>query len=486
MLDLKRNRSSDQTNVLPVKEFVKKLKKLFVPWIIAAAVIAVAISGYNAAVNIINGQVSVLVNFSFDGIEAGMDPMGNKFDVNEIKSKDIIEECLEELEITDSNTEKIYSNIAISGLVPSNVIDRITYYSPVYGSDEIVSSKNIQDSTYYPTQYTITLDCRKSGLSRKESASFLNLLSEKYSKKFFESYGYNKSLEKAVIAIDYHDYDYVDAVSVFDSSLKSLKEYIDDLAKKDNIRFRSETSGFTFADLSRSIETIRTEDLDMILSYIVSNNITKDRENLIVNYQFKIEELTRSRNIYKERLKSINETISNYEKNSILIFGNATDGANATLNQSSDTYDNMIDDKVRAETGLSKCEQNISLYEERIKSLKKGDTKSGSAEIVEKDFEKLNSKINTLLETVNETAVEYFEGVLFSNAYKVLSPATNSFFYVIKSSLADSINLVFAAELLLFAAYIAISTIAVYLPENNILKFMKDIKKSKGGKKKNG
>lgn len=79
------------------------------------------------------------------------------------------------------------------------------------------------------------------------------------------------------------------------------------------------------------------------------------KENLIANYEFKIEELTRSKNIYKERLQAINDTISNYEKNSILIFGNATDGSNATLNQSSDTYDNMIDDKVRAETNLSTC-----------------------------------------------------------------------------------------------------------------------------------
>lgn len=98
-----------------------------------------------------------------------------------------------------------------------------------------------------------------------------------------------------MISIDYNDYDYVDAVSVFDSSLKSLKEYIDDLAKHDNIRFRSDQSGYTFADLSQSIETIRTEDLDMILSYIVYNNVTKDKENLIANYEFKIEELTRSK-----------------------------------------------------------------------------------------------------------------------------------------------------------------------------------------------
>lgn len=489
MRDIKSKKSSDKTDirvVLSVGDFLRKLKKFFVPWLLAALVLAAVVLGVNVTSNIINGQVSVLVNFSYDGVEAGMDPMGNKFDVNEIKSRTLIEECLNELGMTEANPETIYTNIAISGLVPSNVIDRITNYSPVYNSDEIVSSKNIQDSTYYPTQYSIVLDCCKAGLSRKESVLFLNRLTEKYSDKFFENYGYNKSLENAVISVDYNDYDYVDAVSVFDSSLNSLKEYIDDLAKHDNIRFRSEQSGFTFADLSQSIETIRTEDLDMILSYIVYNNVTKDKKNLIANYEFKIEELTRQKNIYKEKLQSINDTISNYEKNSILIFGNATDGSNATLNQSSDTYDNMIDDKVRAETDLSTCEQSISLYEKRIKSLKNGTQKSGAAELVEKDFEKLNNKIQTMLNSVNITATEYFEEVLFSNAYKILTPATNSVFYVIKSSVKDSINIILALELMIIAVYIAVSAAAVYIPENNIINSIKKRKKSKGGKRKNG
>lgn len=489
MREIKRRQFSDKTDVcsvLSAKDFFKKLKKYFIPWLIAAMVLAAAVLGYSITINIINGQVSVLVNFSYDGIEAGMDPLGNKFDVNEIKSRTLIEKCLDDLGMSEADPEAIYNNIAISGLVPSDVIDRITSYTPVYDSDEIVSSKNIQDSTYYPTQYSIELDCRKAGLSRKDSVLFLNRLTEEYSNQFFENYGYNKSLENAVISIDYNDYDYVDAVSVFDSSLKSLKEYIDDLAKHDNIRFRSEQSGYTFADLSQSIETIRTEDLDMILSYIVYNNVTKDKENLIANYEFKIEELTRSKNIYKERLQSINDTISNYEKNSILIFGNATDGSNATLNQSSDTYDNMIDDKVRAETNLSTCEQNISLYENRIQSLKSGTQKSGVSELVEKDFEKLNNKIHTMLEAVNITATEYFEEVLFSNAYKILSPATESVFYVIKSSVKDSVNIILAIELILMAAYLVVSAAAVYIPYDNIISNIKKHKKRKGGKRKNG
>ena len=158
------------------------------------------------------------------------------------------------------------------------------------------------------------------------------------------------------------------AVDVFDSSLGSLKNYIDELAASDNTRFRSET-GYTFADLSSSIDTVRNEDLDWISSYITLNNVTKDKKNLIANYKFKIEDLKRSKIISEEQLKAVSETIEVYEKNSILIFSNATDAANASLTQSSDTYDNLITQKIEAQANLSACEQNIKRYEERIKSL---------------------------------------------------------------------------------------------------------------------
>ena len=98
-----------------------------------------------------------------------------------------------------------------------------------------------RDTSYYPTQYKIVLECgSETGLSKKEGALLLNKITEKYREVFYNNYGYNSSLESAVVSIDYTEYDYVDAVDVFDSSLGSLKNYIDELAASDNTRFRSE------------------------------------------------------------------------------------------------------------------------------------------------------------------------------------------------------------------------------------------------------
>ena len=403
-------------SVLTVGMLFSKMKKFFVPWIIAAVVIALLNLGISGGKRLVTGTVSSVINFSFDGIESGLDPAGNKFDVNEIKSKDIIRESLKETGL-DGDVNHIYSHINIDGVVPLDVIERITKYDSIYNSDVIVSSKSIQDTSYYPTQYKIVLECGS------ETGT---------------------------------EYDYVDAVDVFDSSLGSLKNYIDELAASDNTRFRSET-GYTFADLSSSIDTVRNEDLDWISSYITLNNVTKDKKNLIANYKFKIEDLKRSKIISEEQLKAVSETIEVYEKNSILIFSNATDAANASLTQSSDTYDNLITQKIEAQANLSACEQNIKRYEERIKSLENGASTAADEEVVDAELKKISGKIDTLINTVNETASEYYEKVLFSNAYTVLTPASTSVTGTLKAAVSDSVDNIFMFELILAALYVTVS-----------------------------
>lgn len=490
MQDTKANKPSNEKkikSILPLSALFKNIKKFFLIWLIVSLASVIVIDGFHFANEMINRKISVTVNFSFDGIESGHDPTGNKFDVNEIKSISAIKNTLDELDLeyTNEDAEKIYSNINISGDVPSDVINRITAYSSIYDTDGSNESLTISDTTYYPTQYTITMNCDDVNISFGECAEFLNNLTERYSQTFLSNYGYKKSLENAVTVIDYNDYDYIEAVSVIDSSLVSLQNYINELASKDESRFRSEKSGYTFSDLSNSIETIRTEDLDMISSYITVYNLTKDKENLISNYNFKIEDLSRQKAIYEQQIKTLNETLDEYEKNSILIFANATSGANATINQSTDTYDNLIDEQVNVQKELSDCEQQIDKFSKRIKALESS-TKTGSTEKIQKYFENMNDKLTILIDSVNVTASEYYNDVTLKNAYTILSSASDSIFSIFKSSVKDSLIFILSFEFIISGLYILMCTAAVNNKIHDIilLKFKRNKKSNKNNKNK--
>ncbi|MGN0614492.1 MAG: hypothetical protein ACI4JB_11410 [Porcipelethomonas sp.] len=473
MQELKEEKSPDvkkSKSILPLRLLLGNMKKLVVPWLITAAAAVVIVNGTYVVSDFSDRTASVVVNFSFDGIEAGHDPSGSKFDINEIKSKKAIEAAVKELGIEDADVDEIYSSISISGSVPSNVIERITKYTSMYGGEEILTSKNIQDTTYYPTQYHITMSCSKVDMDYGDCIDLLNNITERYEDTFINNYGYKKALENAVLSIDYNDYDYVDAILVFDSSLQSLQDYIDKLAEKDSTRFRSEESGYTFSDLSKSIQTIRDEDLEMISSYITLYNISKDKENLISNYQFRVEEYTRQKKICEEKLAAIKDTLEIYEKNAILIFGNATSGTDATLSRSSDTYDELISQEVEVQKTISDYEQKIEKYNERIKELKNS-TKTGSEDTVKEKFEKLNKKVDTLLSAVSTTVGEYYEDAVLANAYEILSPASGSTLGIFINSVKDAFHLAAAAELIIAGIYILVCLAAC---ESHLNSFVTD------------
>lgn len=456
MQEKKKDKSGTE-NLLSLKTLFERLKKFFVIWLVAALIIGVLNVGYSFGVKVLTGSVETVVNFSFDGIESGVDPNGNKFDVNSMKSEKLVQAAADELGL-EIDAGHILNYISIDGIVPANVISRITNYNSIFASDDIKTSRYIQETTYYPTQYKISIECHEAGLSKKESADLLNKLTEKYYTEFYNTYGYNISLESAVRSIDYNDYDYAEAVDVFSASLGSLQNYIRELASGDKTRFRAE-NGYTFADISSSIDTVRNEDLEWISSYILLNNVTKDKKTLIENYKFKIEELTRTKAIADDTVKSVDESIEVYEKNAILIYNGSSDGGNAEINRSSETYDNLISQKLSAQSTSASCDQKIKQYEDRIKSLETGKSDKADNEIVEQKFEDISAKIDTLLATANETAAEYYEKYYLGNAYTVIYPAATSFSKTFVSAVKDSMRNIVMFELILTAVYLAVSTV---------------------------
>ena len=448
---------------MPAGRLLKAMKKFFLLWLVCLIAAAVVIGSINIVTGFTSRSVSVTVNFSFDGIESGHDPLGNKFDVNDIRSKTAIKECLEELGLS-ADADNIYSAISISGNVPSDVISRITNYTSMYDTEKVETAKNMKDLTYYPTQYRITMDCSKaSGLKVSECTELLNLLSEKYKRTFFDSYGYKKSIENAIISIDHNDYDYADAVLVFDSNLLSLKNYIDELEKTDEVRFRSEKSGFTFSDLSKSIETLRTEDLEMLSSYIILYSVTKDKKDLISKYRFRIEELERRKKQYEQMLEGLRETVDAYQQNTIMIFDRSDADTDTSFVQSSDAYAELVDKEVAAEKSAEEAAQEINRYKKRIEDLE-GSTKKGSEEKVKEDFDKLSKKLDSLLASVRDTVNEYYEDVVLINAYQISSPASDSAMGVMKNSLKNSVYPAAESFMIITGLYILLSTLYILPP----------------------
>lgn len=455
----------DDTIVIPVIEIFRQLKKYLFLWIILIVVAAALVFGGSLALSSSHATpLTALVGFSYQGIEEGLDPNGNDFDPDSIKSPAVLEKTITELGMEMTQLETIRSSITISGVIPEDTVDELTAYKSIFeDNSSMEAAKKIMEVSYQPTQFKIEFSYIDSDMTRSEGAEFLNTLLDNYKVYFMQNFGFNDALGSAITAVDYAQYDYPQALDIFTSTLSTLQSYVSQLSNQDNTRFRSTETGYTFADLQESISTLRNVDLESTSSYVYSKNVTKDKDSLMIYYQYQIDESTRSMTNAQEQMTELNKSIDNYQKDSIVIMAGNEANPSAPLFETSQAYDDLITQKTEKQASISGYQQQINSYNSRMDNLKKKALGSNKdKEKVEADMAALSEKINQMVDTVNKTSDEFFETASYSNAYNVLVPASGSVSSVIKVAINNMMRPLLIAEALLFVIYLVFAVVRAF------------------------
>ncbi|MGN0612727.1 MAG: lipopolysaccharide biosynthesis protein, partial [Porcipelethomonas sp.] len=464
---LKQNDDEEKGIAVSFLTIGRKLRRLLSLWL----VISVAAAFFTVGAVLLlskttqSDNITALVSFKYDGIASGLDPDGGKLDVNKIKAPNIIEGALSSIGESLTLVEPVRRNISIDGVIPNEALDKIALYQEIYtkgGSAGLEAVNALLDIGYFPSYYIIEFDNYSAGIDLDTGKKIVDAILDEYQDYFFTTYSYNKALGNSVVAVDYKDYDYPAAIDVFKSTLDDLDEYVRELRSDDTVNFRSNTTGFSFDDILRDIQVIKTADLDSLSSYVTINNITNDREQLITYYNYKIDELNRQANVIKSELQSVSESISSYEKDELLIFGdNDAVEDSSSYSQVSEKYDELIERRVSVQEEYSAKLQNIEYYKSRLNSFK-NNTQEANVDLTEVDqsFEALYAKITNIVEIVTETADEYYENVVFANAFNILVPAIGELPSVQLVSFVFPLILVEAVIFIIYLGYSFISAFA--------------------------
>lgn len=466
---LKSNDDSENSSIIiSFSTIFKQMKRLLALWIVISVIFGlVSMSVMLLLKNTTQTEpITTLVNYNYGGVNAGLAPDGNQLDVNKIKAPSIIETALTELDMPLNLVEKIRQNIEITGIMPDIVYDKISMYKTIYESGGTAALEAVDvllDTGYSSTYYIIKFDNMNAGIDYDEGKNIINTMLNAYQDYFFTTYGYNSALGQAVVAIDYTEYDYPAAVDIFKTLLDDLDSYISPFQNND---FRSDATGYSFEDIRRNIDVLRSADLNAISSYITVYNVTNDKDQLITYYEYKIEELEREAVVLKSELESISDSINKYEKDSMLIFGDSENIDQTEYSQVSEKYDQLIEEKIAVQQRYSTKQQQVEYYKKRVETFKNNTSKSNAdIEYVEEQLSKLNDKINNLIEITTLTSDEYYENIVFANAFNILVPAMGD-----KSQKTiDIIIPVILVEAVLFVAYIGyafISAIVIDTKEN--------------------
>lgn len=468
-LIVKQEEHNEEEIVISFSAIFRKLKKYFVAWLMVAVIVGGIIAGASMFFSTTStSPVRAIVSFNYDGIEKGQNPDGTDFTTDTLKSPRVIEAALTECGMELDLLESVRSGIEIEGIIPEDAYQRINAYKNIYEnstSGQLAAAQAMLDETYVSTKYTLTFKYKSTGMSRSDAVQVLNAMLDAYRDYFFERFGYNEALGNALSAQDYTEYDYAQAVDMFRTQLDELSRYVSSLSAEDTTRFRSTATGYTFADLKASIESVQTLDLDLISSYLDSNNISKDKERMQTYYEYRIENLERQQSTQEEILTAIETAFSSYEKDQIIIFSDSATNTESSI--ASDQYDKLIAQKISAQTNLSNTKSSIDFYKQRLARLKKSSSgSSDKIERIEKDLANLNDKVDTLIELVNDTANDFFLNVSLSSAYNILVPATSDVATTVRSGISKAVTPLVGVEAILLMVYLATACIEAIVEES--------------------
>lgn len=411
----------DEIDLLNVASNIGKKKNLYKYLLIfavfAGLLVGLIIMGVQGLTGS-NARSRAVISFQYDGIEEGLDPNGASFDINKLKAPVVIQAALDELGITDEiSVEDVRQNISIEGVIPTDAVERITAMNEA-ASKDVSYYEKILDVSYYPSQYIVYLQ-KLHGMSGSRTSEVLNAVLAAYKDWFLKTYANTTVLTVTGNLVNYQDYDYTEAVDLISSQIDIMEDYVTE-RDTEAPDFRSANTGLSFSDIETSLSTLKKIDLANLQSYVESNNLTKDKDKLVEYYNYNIQQYNLELSTLRTQLSDVQSSIDSYQKDPVVVVSNQD--SVQQIEQTNEYYDTLVAQKLDLSSQIAEITTKITKTNALLAKLNEGDVVGEAA----RADEMLSSIVETLKkwsDLIEQTADEYYDTALFSNAYKISVPA---------------------------------------------------------------
>lgn len=396
--------------LLELIEYIKKHIPMIIGVALAAAVAAFAYVWHNQSYT-----ASTTIKYTDADTETGLDKSGTKIDPYEIMSPRVIEGAVKSLG-TDTSVEEIRSSITITPF-----IDETTKKT-----QEALTQQG-ETFEYYPNEYTVALTHRTS--DSKYGIQLMNKLLESYDEYVRETHTNAKKVADIFSGIDYSTYDYMEICDLYSEQFSSIIDLISSLNEQ-SPEYRSPKTGLTFGNLLYYFNSLRDMEYTKLYSYVRQGCLSKNKELLIKNYEYKIEQLNLARAKKQEESNiSYNLMIEFYKQykegkvrtDSTGLKDTDPDATSGYIlheenkDKLETTYDNIITNYVDSGVDAIKAEKSIAHYRMLIDAFSNDnvspEVKAIYTQKSEEIIKTLDEQMRSYIEMSNETLNSY-------NAYK--------------------------------------------------------------------
>jgi hypothetical protein len=372
------------------------------------------------------------VTFGFPGFERGTYPNGTKFQADDIRAPDIINEAIKHLSLSaipPDATSRVRGAIGISGFVSANIIKE---------RDKLRAAGQTLPS-YFPDEYEISLSLpRDYVLDVRQRELLLAEIINVYLEKFRRSYvKLPPEFDNAFSSLK--NADFVEYELILTKELQALTAYLEQRIDTDNesdaknkdIRvqtsaakqFRSPTNNLSFQDLLKQAELFTQIRLNDVLSQIYVYGLSKDRSYAMVKMDYYLRTLEDQEQRLKEEEAVVTSLLTKTQdraQNYVL----ATKAQNPQGNQpmmdqgfidsllANDAYNFLVRRALDAGLAVRRVQADKARLQERrqrMESFSKGEVKDQAVAIgsTQKALAELDTSYQELLSKVRVVLDDY-------------------------------------------------------------------------------
>ncbi|MGL4362795.1 MAG: Wzz/FepE/Etk N-terminal domain-containing protein [Cellulosilyticaceae bacterium] len=405
-------------------------KKMIVMITLLAFLIGIGYAGVDAFIIKKDvGKVDTVVSFKFEGIEEGLNPNGDVFNIQEMTNKSILEKAIASTGVAKYgiSSELLRENIQIQGVVPVDVQNRMNLINKMAEKD-ITQLEKISNITYYPEQYKVTLNITKDmGIKGEQAEQVLAAIVNEYKNYFMSTYSDKELLSTAITTLDQTRYDYSEYMLMVDNVLKDVSDFIEEHEELAPT-YRAKATGLTFAELSEQVDMLRNIEVNNTQAIINTFVLTKNKDRLISVYENNIKRLEMELEQKINLANSIRRAANEYKKDKLVVMGKEDGLGNVEVPTSSEVYDELISEALNTEQEVSKIRYNIAYHKDLLVRL----TESVDENVVnvapyitqvEESIDYIQEQVSNLVVQVNTAVSEYYETEAFKNSVKRDMPA---------------------------------------------------------------
>lgn len=325
---------------------------------------------------------TVVVEYTYPGIEEGKSPSGNTLGLtyNQFKNifmiKDVFHK-MPELENNGLTEDGVLNGIKITPVLPEGLKD---------------------GEVYYPNKFTYSL---KTGVSRETDEEILKNFVE-VQKDYFKR---NYTLTSRLPILDYGKsvtYDYQDIISVINSSLNAAVSTVGNL-EKDLISLEDKVE---MENILKELNILKNINLTKVKNMVEDYRVTKNPDELMLNYRQQLEELDRQKEITAGKISQLESMIKNYkpDNKSVVIMRN--ENSEKIKTDDENYYTEFLRQLSAEKIKLSDIQVQIKYINKKMNQEVNTDALKG--EEVNKELKFITEELNEKIAKINDLTVKNY------------------------------------------------------------------------------